>query len=99
MATGSTTSTETLNVEVMVCGYHVCQDIWDVALGKQLSCKNEPGDCKDSLILVPRTECSWSENQIRHGIEVSQSLIFAVQNKFAKTRKIKHLENLALYGI
>ena len=95
MATGSTTSTETLNVEVMVCGYHVCQDIWDVALGKQLSCKNELGDCKDSVILVPRTEYSWSENQI----EVSQSLIFAVQNKFAKTRKDKHLKNLALYGI
>lgn len=87
---------EAFSVEAMVHGSHVYQDIWDVALGEQQPYKEEPGDRKDSLILVPRTECSWSGNQTGHG---SQSLIFVVRNKSAKTLKVKRLENLVLYGI
>ena len=51
MAT-STTDTETLSVEAMVRGYHVYQEIWDAALGEQLSCKREPGNRKDPFAVA-----------------------------------------------
>ena len=51
MAT-STTDTETLSVEAMVCGYHVYQEIWHAALGEQLSCKREPGNRKDPFAVA-----------------------------------------------
>ena len=38
---------------------------------------------------------SEDSGMTRYGIEVSQSLIFAVGNESAKTMKIKRLENLA----
>ena len=48
----STSGTETLSVEAMVRGYHVYQDIWDAALGEQLSCKGEPGNRKDPFAVA-----------------------------------------------
>ena len=42
---------------------------------------------------------SEDSGMTRYGIEVLQSLIFAVGNESAKTMKIKCLENLVLYGI
>ena len=51
MAT-STTDTEMLSIEEMVRGYHVYQEIWDAALGEQLSCKREPGNCKDPFAVA-----------------------------------------------
>ena len=51
-----------------------------------------------SLVLIPKTERSWSGNQTRHGWKVSRSLIFAARFESAKTAKIMRLENLALYG-
>ena len=48
----STSGTETLSVEAMVRGYHVYQDIWDTALGEQLSCKREPGNRKDPFAVA-----------------------------------------------
>jgi len=35
------------NIEAMVCGYHVYRDSWDAAIGEQLPCKREPGNCNN----------------------------------------------------
>ena len=32
-----------------VCGYHVYQDVWDVALGETLICSREKGNSHDRM--------------------------------------------------
>ena len=49
-------------------------------------------------IIFADRSMSEDSGMTRYGIEVSQSLIFAVGNESAKTMKIKRLENLALYS-
>ena len=35
-------TSESFSIEVMVCGYHVYEDIWEAALGEELCCEGEP---------------------------------------------------------
>ena len=32
---------EELVIELCVCGYHVCKDIWEAAIGEELPCERE----------------------------------------------------------
>ncbi len=48
--------TETFSIEAMVRGYHVYQDIWDAALGVQLSCQREP---RNRQVSWPRLLTRW----------------------------------------
>ena len=40
------------SIEAMVRGYHMYQDSWDAAIGEQLPCNREPGNCKDPFAVA-----------------------------------------------
>ena len=45
-------SNETFSIEAMVRGYHVYQEIWDAALGEQLTCSRETGNRQDPFAVA-----------------------------------------------
>ena len=41
----------TFEVEAMVCGYHVHEEIWDASIGEELLCAREPTNPRDPFAM------------------------------------------------
>ena len=46
-----------IEVEAMVCSYHVYKEIWDASINKELLCTREQGDPRDpSVVAVVKSD-------------------------------------------
>ena len=53
---------EELVIELCVCGYHVCKDIWEAAIREELPCERETRNIQDRYAVAVKKHSTESTN-------------------------------------